>query len=100
MHFIETKNITLDMDFSFTCIHHKLNFEVHKSKTCNFVNRLATTLYLKYLFLWSDQVQFLTNNSRMSFLEVEGTSVGNIFLYSWHKNIYCIILLVVKILKF
>ena len=100
MDFVETKNITLDMDFSFACIHHKLNFEVQMSKTCNFVNRLATMLYSKYLFLWSDQVQFLTNNSRTSFSEVEGTIVGKFFIYSWHKNIYCIILLVVKIFKF
>ena len=40
----EQKNITLDMDFSFASTHHKLNFEVHRSKTGNFVDRLITML--------------------------------------------------------
>jgi hypothetical protein len=50
VNFIGRENITLDMDFSFTFIHHKLNFEVYMSKTSNFMNRLSTMLYLKYLF--------------------------------------------------
>lgn len=51
MDFIGTENTTLDMDFSFAYTHHKLDFEVHRSKTCNFRNRLALVLYSKYLFL-------------------------------------------------
>jgi hypothetical protein len=50
VNFIGRENITLDMDFSFAFIHHKLNFEVYMSKTSNFMNRLSTMLYLKYLF--------------------------------------------------
>ena len=42
--FIGMKNITLNMDFSFACTHHKLNFEVHRSKTGNFMDRLCTML--------------------------------------------------------
>jgi hypothetical protein len=50
VNFIGRENITLDMDFSFTFIRHKLKFEVYMSKTSNFMNRLSTMLYLKYLF--------------------------------------------------
>ena len=51
--FIETKRIALNMHFSLACTHHKLNFEVHMSKTCYFMNILATILYLNYLFIWN-----------------------------------------------
>jgi hypothetical protein len=98
--FIGTENITLDMDFFSACAHHKLNFEVHRSKTCNFVNRLATMLYSKYVFLWSGRVQFVTGNSRASFSKVEWTDMGKFLPYSWHNNIYCIISLMVKIFSF
>jgi hypothetical protein len=55
-----------------------LNFEVQKSKTCYFVNKLVMVLYSKvFFFLWSGrvQVQFLTNNSRMSIFQVGETDV-------------------------
>jgi CRISPR/Cas system CMR-associated protein Cmr3 (group 5 of RAMP superfamily) len=68
--FIEMKSITLNMNFSLACTHHKLNYEVHKSKTCYFINMLAIMLYSKYLFLWSERVRFLIDSSRVSFSEV------------------------------
>jgi len=68
--FIRTKSIILNMNFSVACTHHILKFEVHESKTCYFVNLLATMLYSKYLFLGSGRVQFLTDNSGARFLEV------------------------------
>ena len=51
VNFIGMESLTLDMDFVLPCTQHKLNFKVHKSKTCFFVNRQVTTLYSKYLFL-------------------------------------------------
>jgi len=42
--FIRTKSIILNRNFSLACTHHKLKFEVHESKTCYFVNILATML--------------------------------------------------------
>jgi hypothetical protein len=46
---VDLESITLNMDFSLACTHHKLNFEVHMSKTCYIASKLATMLYLKYL---------------------------------------------------
>jgi hypothetical protein len=51
--FIRTESITLNMDFSLACTHHKLNFEVQMSKTCYIAIKLATMLYLKYLWFYS-----------------------------------------------
>lgn len=87
MDFIGTENTTLDMDFFFAYTYHKLDFVVHGSKTCNFRNILALVLYSKYLFLWSDQVQFMADNSRASFSEVEGIDIGKFLPYSWHNNV-------------
>jgi hypothetical protein len=46
---VDLESITLNMDFSLACTHHKLNFEVYMSKTCYIAIKLATMLYLKYL---------------------------------------------------
>jgi hypothetical protein len=35
--FIESEGIKLNMEFSLACTHHKLNFEVHQSRTNYFV---------------------------------------------------------------
>jgi hypothetical protein len=35
--FIESEGIKLNMEFSLACTHHKLNFEVHQSRTSYFV---------------------------------------------------------------
>jgi len=55
---VETKSITLDLDSSLACTHHKLNFEAHRSKICYFVNILAIMLYLKYSFFleWKSSI--------------------------------------------
>jgi len=50
---VDLESITLNMDFSLACTHHKLNFEVHMSKTCYIAIKLATMLYLKYLWFYS-----------------------------------------------
>ena len=98
--FIGTKNIILTMEFFLAFTLYKLNFKVHWSRTCYFMNMLATLLYLKYLFIWSGKVQFLIDNSMMIFLEVEGINRGGFLPYSWHNNVYCIISLMVKICRF
>jgi hypothetical protein len=62
MDFIKIENIKLNIYFSLACTHHKLNFEIYRSKIFYFVNRLVTILYLKYLLIRSDRVQFLSVN--------------------------------------
>ena len=71
--FIGIESIISNIDFSLLYTHYKLNFEVHMSKTCYFASKLATIIYLKYLFIWSGKVQFLTDNSRTSFSQVGKT---------------------------
>ena len=71
--FIGIESIISNIDFSLLYTHYKLNFEVHMSKTCCFASKLATIIDLKYLFIWSGKVQFLTDNSRTSFSQVGKT---------------------------
>jgi energy-converting hydrogenase A subunit M len=56
--FIGAESRTLNMEFPLKCAY-KLDFEVHRSRTCYFVKMLATMLYSKYLFALSGRVQFL-----------------------------------------
>ena len=79
VNFIGMERITSNMDFSLLYTHHKLNFENHKSKTCYFVNKLATILYFKYLFPWCGKVQFMIDNSRMNFSQVEETDIKQLY---------------------
>jgi len=72
--FIGIESIISNIDFSLLYVHYKLNFEVHMSKTCYFASKLATIIYLKYLFIWGGKVQFLTDNSRMTFSQVGKTN--------------------------
>jgi hypothetical protein len=38
------------------------------------MNKLATILYSKYLFVWNGRVQFLIDNSRTSFPQMKDTN--------------------------
>ena len=58
------------MNIFLSYTHYKLNFKVYRSKTCYFVNKLATIIYSNYLFHWGGRIQFLIDNSSTSFSQV------------------------------
>ena len=58
MTFIRTKSVTLDMNFFLLYTHYKLKFKVYRSKTCYFVNKLATIIYLNYCFFGVEEFNF------------------------------------------
>ena len=64
------------------------------------MHTLLTMFYSKYLFIWSGQVLFFIDNSRASFLNVEGTSIGKFLEYPWPNNVYYIIVVIVKVFRF
>ena len=45
VNFIGMKNVTINMEFSLAYAHHKLNFEVHQSRTCFNVNMVYSKYY-------------------------------------------------------
>ena len=61
---------------------------------------LVTTIYLKYLFIWSDQVQLLIINSMASFSKVKRIDRGHFLHYSCHDYVYCIISSLLRFLGF
>jgi hypothetical protein len=94
LEFLSLKKFFLECEILHEYIFVEIGFQIFGA-SC-FVDKLVTMLHLKYIFLLHNRVQFLTINSKASFLQVEGTNVGNFNYFFWYNYFYCIISLIVK----